>query len=727
METTASLPRRLSHQLGGVAFAWPRLGVPLALTLLIAVSFAIRSIAWWHKATPSYFPDEYLYAELGRSLADTASPVVRGVETSFPALLQPILTAPFWLVDDVALSYHLVQVFATLVMSLVALPVYLLARRLDLGLGLALGCAAFALAVPDFLYGSRILAEPFAYPLALGAVATGTLALARGGARRQVLFLALVALAVLARVQFVILPLAYVAAAVTVGLRERALLRVVREQRLLLIVFGVGLAVSVTRPALVGQYDAFLDVDAGTGLAVRLATNAFGLAYIGGWLLLPGALLGLVLALARPRSREELSFAALSAGLTLGLLGEASAYGDLDRIQERYFFYALPLIVLLFALYASRGWPQRRVHAFIAACALAVVAVVPLTFATAATGKVQSPFLFAAFRFEQALGNPGTGALALATAVSALLAAALVCSFRPRPGTAVALGLATAFCAFGSLGAAVLDIENTTRVRKEYLPAKRSWIDRTGLEDVALLHPFTAAGDTYQQLFWNRSVTSLLMLPGIALTDAYHVERVSVARDGTLLSGGRPVIRPLVIDEYAGRIELRGAVPMATAPALRLWRPTGVPRLRFMADGYFDGGWLGHAGTFRVWPSTPSGRVAGRISFRATPDFRTTLTFRSAVGRRAHRLAPGRAATITIPVCSRGSRKTTFESSQSGWKDGHFVSTAATTPTWTADPHACGPAGATTGPSTQRDLAEARPRYRLGSDFRSDPRRGRSI
>ena len=56
---------------------------------LIGLSFAARSLAGWLRATPIYFPDEYLYAELGRSLLESGRPAVRGIEPRFPSLLQP--------------------------------------------------------------------------------------------------------------------------------------------------------------------------------------------------------------------------------------------------------------------------------------------------------------------------------------------------------------------------------------------------------------------------------------------------------------------------------------------------------------------------------------------------------------------------------------------------------------------------------------------------------------
>ena len=190
-------------------------------------------------------------------------------------------------------------------------------------------------------------------------------------------------------------------------------------------------------------------------------------------------------------------------------------------------------------------------------------------------------------------------------------------------------------------------------MRDRFLPVERTWVDDQGLDDVALVHLFRATGDTYQQLFWNRSVESLLLHRDVAVPDAYRVERVSISRDGTLMSGGRPVVRPLVVDEFGGRVELRGAVPVAAAPSHRLWRPTGTPRLRFVAEGYVSES-LANSGAFRVWPASSSGLVAGHIAFSATPDLRTTLTIRSPNGRSVYRLVPGRVTEISIPVCGRG-------------------------------------------------------------------------
>ena len=101
------------------------------------------------------------------------------------------------------------------------------------------------------------------------------------------------------------------------------------------------------------------------------------LAYAAGWIIVPGALLGLWLALSRPRTTEELAFGAVTVLLAAALFFEAgllqASLAAGREIQERYVFYAAPLLVLSFALYAGRGWPLRLPHLVLAAGARADV------------------------------------------------------------------------------------------------------------------------------------------------------------------------------------------------------------------------------------------------------------------------------------------------------------------------------------------------------------------
>ena len=106
------------------------IGVRTTLGLMVAISTAIRGIAATSHASPTLFPDEYIYTALARSFATTGKPLIRGHLAHFPALLEPLLAAPLWALAPTPLAYHLVQVENALFMSLGAIPVYLLARRL---------------------------------------------------------------------------------------------------------------------------------------------------------------------------------------------------------------------------------------------------------------------------------------------------------------------------------------------------------------------------------------------------------------------------------------------------------------------------------------------------------------------------------------------------------------------------------------------------------------------
>ena len=72
--------------------------------------------------------------------------------------------------------------------------------------------------------------------------------------------------------------------------------------------------------------------------------------YACGWILVPGAIVGIVLALARPRRRVERAFGAMAVAMGLALLGEASVFGSGwgagSMVEERYTFYALPLVAI---------------------------------------------------------------------------------------------------------------------------------------------------------------------------------------------------------------------------------------------------------------------------------------------------------------------------------------------------------------------------------------------
>ena len=659
---------------------------------LVGLSFVLRATIGWLRATPVYFGDEYLYSSLGRSLAEHGRPLVRGHAADFPALLQPLLTAPVWLVDDVGVAYHLDQTLGALAISLAAVPVYWLARRLDLSAGVALALAVLALALPDLVYASWVVAEPFAYPLALAAIAAAVAALARPTRGAQLAFVALAALAAFARIQFVVLPACFLGAVVIVGLRERRVRAALREQLLPFALFAVPVAVALALgPSRVlafygGVVHVHLDPLALVG---RSGRNLLVLLYDSGFVLVPGALLGLGLALARPRSRGELAFAAMTALLAVALLLEAGLFGAVEQAQERYLFYVLPLAAIGFALYAARGWPLRLYHALLAGCVVTVAAVVPLAGYAAADEKAHSPSLYGVFRIEQWLGTPGNGSIALALAGTLGVAAVVACSLRPGRASIVALSIAIAFAA--GLGAAtvIFDHDNSRSVRRAYLPRDPSWVDHAHLGDVTLLRNIAGVrGGAFQELFWNRSVTRLALMPGAPEIDPFNADRVHVADDGSIVAGGRPLTGALLVDEHAVTMEFSGARKVGSAPGYSLYRPDPTPRVSLFFLGRYDDGWLGDRGTIIVWPRPGSTSLHGTLVLELrspVPLKAATVFFHLPGGRLLHTRVPaGGSATVRLPVCSRGPWATGFRSKMRGFLGDHSVSVKGGVPRFVA-------------------------------------------
>ena len=360
----------------------------------------MRTWAAWLRVTPNYFPDEGIYGTLSRSLAHGHLPAVRGQVAHFPALLQPLLTAPAWWFGSLDTGYRITQAIEAGAVSTAALAVWWTARRLGVGPGGAFAAAAISLAVPDAGYAGWVLAEPFAYPLFIAAVGTGAVALARPTRRAQSTFLAFALLATFARMQLAVLLLAYLVSAI--------LLRRMRAQRV--VIGGLSLAVLVALAGGLGYYRkapaAFHLVSPAT-----LGRNLMVLAIAAGWIIVPAGLLGLWGAFARSRSEEERAFGAFALVSGAAVVAEATLYGDGGVVHERYGCYVLPLVAIGFVLYASRGWPWKRAYALLAAMLLVASAVTPMSGWAAAGGNAHSLVLTGLLKVQTLAGSAGDGGL----------------------------------------------------------------------------------------------------------------------------------------------------------------------------------------------------------------------------------------------------------------------------------------------------------------------------
>jgi len=633
---------------------------------IVTASFGGRLIAAVGRLAPHYLPDEYIYPTLARSFAEHGRPMIRGVGVHFPALLDPLATAPVWLVtSDPVTAYRLTQGLHAAFISLAAVPAYLLCKRLGLSQWPALAVAALAVAVPDGVYASSMLADPLAYPLVLAAVYAGVCVVEESTLARQAVFAGFSALAVTARIQYAVVPLAVVGAEIVAD-RGRLLTSVKRLWLALglLIVPPVLLFTTLGSQRVLGVYsngDHNLHPGA---MGHWIAREAMLLTYASGWVLVPGAIAGLVFAAMRPRGRAELAFAVTTLLVAGALLLEAAQIADTDsqRFQERYLFTLVPLLATAFALYVKRGLPARIPVGLGAAGLLLLAARVPLSGYAAAHNKDDSPTLWAVLRLE-ALVSVGNGALAVALVAAVLSCVAALTAFRRLPAT-VAFAAALAACCALSAGASSFDARTSGSMRHS-LPADLRWVDHARLGHVDLVAPPGARKEqSWQQLFWNTSVTRFLSL-GSPKLDQFSTKIVRVRRDGALLVDGRPDRRPLLVQTYASTVQLTGVERVRHDVIFDLYRPRGTPRLRLLAAGRFVDGWLAPQGAINVWTQRPGTLDVMLQMPRGTET--TPIRFTGRGIDRTVRIGPGGRLPLHFHVTGGGVWSLHFSSTKQGY------------------------------------------------------------
>ena len=634
----------------------------VALTLVVAGSFAARVVASAAHQVPRYFPDEYLYTAIARSLASGHAPAVRGEAAHFPALLAPLLAAPCQALFGPDLAYKLTQAENALLMSLAAVPVYLLARRLSLSARYALACAVFAVAIPDLVFASYTMADPVAYPFALGALAAGVAALERPSRRLHVAFVLLAGLATFARVQYVVLFVAFAVATVAL------------DRRKLRIVLPAVAVLALGASQVLGYYSRVAHLHLGGGLLHWALSDLFLLSLASGVVLVPGALV----ALARPRGRTQTAFTALVAPFALGLLFEAALYASNGsaRFQERYLFSLLPLVPIAFGLYLRNGRPHAKVVALIALLLFAASARTPLSGYAEGVGRTDSPFLFAVARLEHAVGV-ANGSLLVALLVAAGAGAATLVAVRGG-GRFAMLGALAALGAC-SVGAIVQDASTARQVRESIVATDPSWVDATGLKDVTLVQTAGSPADqAVEQLYWNRSVTRETLLgPDAQATDVYAARQLRIAANGALEGTHGNVL----FQGYAATAHFANAHVVARSRTFTLWSSDETPRLSLLERGRYADGWLARSGSITLWPDT-AGRTRGTLRFMLSlPAGSEPVRVR--FGKASYVVQPGKLLAIAESIDTRGRWSIPYHAEHSRFlPDARSVSVQSSSPTF---------------------------------------------
>ena len=563
--------------------------LPRALTRALALPFLFVAATVYHylqargHATPTVFNDELLYAKLSQSIAAGHGLSIRGEHFWFPAPLAPLAQAPAWLLGSMTDAYAAAKLLNALFMSAAVFPAYWLARRF-VRPSFALLAAAGTVATPAMLYHGYLMSEALAYPMFILAVAV----IVRGVERPSIAVPVVCVLAIATRVQFIVLPLAYLAAVAVCerGNYRRHLVPVGLTGLLLAALLGI--------PGALGQYGeaTHMGHDPGTVAHWALTTGAL-LPFSLGLAIVPGAVFGLLRMWRQP-------FGVVTIACTSLFLGQAAliAAGEAHRPLERYLFYVTPLAFIAFFAYVERGAPGRLGYWLFTAVGAVALSLVSFPGLTGTTG-----FFFDALTlsgFARAASAIGLDNASLLYSLAPLAFGALALATRRAPHivalAAIAISLGT------GAGVYATDRLVTGWSARTFNPSPPDWLDRSGLGDATYLALPNADGFLGMNLeSWNRNVRQVAVLDTRA-QDPYPTAVARVRRDGTLeLDGPRTV----VVNVGRSAIGLDGRIVARPLRGLVAYRLPRVAHVRWLADGLAIDGWTSRKLKYRAWPIRP--------------------------------------------------------------------------------------------------------------------------
>lgn len=624
----------------------PRVVLP-ALFVLAAVVHTLASLG---HLTPAIFTDELLHSKLAQSFADGHPFAIRGAHFLFPAPLPALLQAPAWLFGSVPAGYAAAKILNAVVMSTAVFPAFWLTRRFARP-SHALLAAALVVASPAMLYHSYLLSESLGYPFFFLAVGVMVHALARPSHRFGAAVLAVSLLAVATRTQFAVLPLAYTVGALAGGRRG------LRLHSVPLAGFAVLAAIVLgTRGAALGPYLGATELQYGAGDVVHwIGATTVLLPFSAGWLVVPGAVLGLGLLLVRPLRRGDREAGAFLLALGALVLLEVGlvAAGDAGRPLERYAIYLPPLAAVLFFAYVERGAPGRRAYAALALVGGMAAWLVPFPSLADYRFSFDSPTLSAYGMLAVWVGHANAATVFAAGALAASFLVAAV-GLRGRAAPAVA---AVSLLPLALIGAAAYagDHAMTRRAEASWSASPPDWLDRNGLGRADFLAlPYAPAYFGWTLEAWNRDFGRPVRLEvDDPRTDPFAASHASVRSDGTLLVDGEPAPAGLlVVNDFGTRIDLEGSVVARPRTGLTEYRVPAGPRVGSLAEGLYADEWAASRLRYRAWPvrTGPQGRYVVELELPADLPARSVVATVAGSRPRVFRLEPGARTRIELPA-----------------------------------------------------------------------------
>jgi hypothetical protein len=629
----------------------------VALALVYLVAFAYHWLQSRAHVTPAVFGDELLYSKLAESLASGNGFTLRGETVLFPAPLAIFLQVPAWLIDSTPTAYAIIKALNVAVMASAVFPAYAIARRL-MRPSFALLAAAIAVSGPAMLYGPYLMSEALAYPVFLLALATMLRAIDRPSRGMEVAVVAVCLAAVLTRLQFVVVPLVYLIAAPIAGRLSGETLRAsIRRHRLSLgVISALGAVPVLTGGAVLGTYAGatLLDYDPRAVLGWSGFAAAL-LPFAAGWLLVPGALLGLAVLAARPRARVEAGFAALAISSVVLVLLEVGmiAAGEAGRAIERYEIYLVPIAAIAFFAYVERGAPWLRLYVALALVGSATAWLMPFPERAGTVFTFDTPTFSTYAQLATWFGHANAATFFAVIPFAGGIALALL-PLRRRFAPA-AVGLATiAVLLLSGIPAYAGDHAMTRGTLLQRGVDPPDWLDRSGLGPADYLQlPGGSAHYGWMLEAWNRDFRHAIQMD-LGSYDGYASSSARVARDGRFLVDGHPPDAGiLVVNDVSTALELEGSRVVARPrDGLTAYRVPAAPFVRSLATGLYFDRRAASVVRFQVWPRSHSGVGAYRIVVALPRGFearRIEFELDGSAGRSIS-LQPGERRSVRIPA-----------------------------------------------------------------------------
>ena len=614
---------------------------------------------------PWIMVDELIYSELAKSFAQSGHFLIRGVHHGAYGVVYPVLIAPAWRVfGSVTDAYAAAKTIGSVLMSLTAIPVYFLARRV-LAPVPSLFAALLAVAVPSLMYTGTLMTETIFYPLFACVALALVLALERPTIQRQLVLLALCLLAFLTRSQAIVLLPAVATAPLLLTWLDRRRLRMLADFRILYGALAVGIVAVLAVQLLRGHspFDVLGSYSVTGHTTYRpdqvLKWVLFHVAELDLYLgIAPFAALLLLTLVGRSLDRPLRVFLAAALPLTVWLLLEVGAFASAlsPRIQERNLFYVAPLFLIALLAWIERGMPRPpRAAAVAAVLAAALPGAIPYHRLIDTSAESDTLALLPLWWLQETV--VGLDTIPVVVVAAAVAIGLLFFSISPRYAL-VLPAVVLVWFAFATERIERFDHgfpkASVGALYQGITAPRRDWVDAAvgRRADVAFVFPGTDAThhpDTlWENEFYNRSIGPVYDLRQPSMGGLPET-KVTQRADGVLLAHGQPVRYGYVLSEEA--LPLAGAVVARdVGKGMVLRRTDGLVRIGFRVQGlYPNDTWSGKRVTYTRLRCT-GGDVTAQL--RRDPNLIARPQTVRAEGRSVTFLANDD-ATLTVPLRPR--------------------------------------------------------------------------